>query len=150
MEFAYRLTGTGWAEARLADGSSMATLTASYLNDALGLLLDAVGSVLGGAREARCSWAEEPGEYRWILDGEGDQVRVRVLGFRDAESPESDDKGVVLFDQRLPLREFATAIAHGAQEVLDEYGEVEYLRLWGEYPFPSRQLRRIEAQLANG
>lgn len=38
MEFSYRLTGTGWAEAWVADGSITATITASYLEDALGEL----------------------------------------------------------------------------------------------------------------
>ena len=81
MEFNYRLTGTGWSEARIADDLSWAALTASYLSDALGDLLEAVGTILEGAAEACVSWQEEPGEYRWIFVREGDLVHLRILGF---------------------------------------------------------------------
>ena len=43
VEFKYRLVGTGWAEARIEDEEAWAGLTASYLSDALGNLLEAVG-----------------------------------------------------------------------------------------------------------
>jgi hypothetical protein len=84
MEFTYRLTGTGWAEAQIADATSRAVITASYLSDALGDLLEALGTILEGAAEARCSWEEEPGEYRWIFAREDrDQVTLRILVFAD-------------------------------------------------------------------
>lgn len=148
MEFTYRLTGTGWSEARLEDRSSSATITASYLEDALGDLLEAVGVLLEGAQEARCSWAEEPGEYRWLFDRADSDVRLRVLAFRDLYSPESDDRGHVVFETKTPLREMAEAVADGAQRVLDEYGEAEYQRRWVEHPFPIGHLELIRAHLA--
>ncbi len=41
VEFEYRLVGTGWSEARFAVGGPSVSVTASYLEDALGdLLLD--------------------------------------------------------------------------------------------------------------
>ena len=55
MDFTYCLVGAGWAEATLSDGPSSATLTASYLGDALGELLEANGTRFEGADEARCS-----------------------------------------------------------------------------------------------
>src|SRR5690349_4440222 len=88
VEFDYRLTGLGWAEARISDGRSDATFTASYLEHALGDLLEAVGILLEGADEARCSWMEEPGEYRWVFRREGSAVQLRVLGFADMYSTE--------------------------------------------------------------
>jgi len=62
FEFDYRLVGTGWSEARVADAHRHAVLPASYLLDALGNLIEAVALVVEGAGEARCSWDEEPGE----------------------------------------------------------------------------------------
>jgi hypothetical protein len=41
MRFEYRLTGAGWAKARIADGTCEAVLTASYLSNALDALLEA-------------------------------------------------------------------------------------------------------------
>lgn len=148
VEFGYRLTGTGWSEARLTDGPSSVTITASYLGDAIGELLEAVGVLLDGAEQARCSWAEEPGEYRWIFDRAGSDVRLRVLAFPDDDPLEPDDRGQVVFESTAPLREIADAIARGAQNVLDEYGEDEYLRRWVQHPFPVGHLELIQAHLA--
>jgi hypothetical protein len=126
--------GAGWAEATLADGPSSAT--ASYLGDALGELLEANGTRFEGADEARCSWEEEPGEYRWLFQGTGADVHLRVLAFADVYSKEPDHQGVVVFETRQPLREVARSIADGAQAVLDQHGEDEYLRRWVHFSVP--------------
>lgn len=150
MEFTYRLTGTGWAEARVSDQSSSATVTASYLEDALGVLLEPVGVMLEGAAEARYSWEEEPGEYRWIFERAGSDMHLRLLAFRDVYSRDPDSKGVVVFETRQRLREIATAIADGARAVLNEYGEDEYRRRWVDFPFPLGHLEMIQAHLDVG
>ena len=149
VEFTYRLTGTGWAEARIADGQVTATITASYVGDALGELLGAVGLLLDGAADARCSWEEEPGEYRWVFERAGSDLRLRVIAFADVYAHEPDHSGTVVFETAAPLREVASAIADGAQEVLDEYGETGYLRRWAEHPFPVGHLDLIQARLAS-
>ena len=111
MEFGYRLTGTGWSEARLGDGPCSVRITASYLGDALGELLEAVGVLLEGAEQARCSWAEEPGEYRWIFDRAGSDVRLRVL------DEYGEDEYLRLWAQNpFPLRHLELIQAHLAAE----------------------------------
>lgn len=164
-EFSYRLTGTGWAEARLADQNSSAVTQASYVGDALGQLLEAVGRILEGAPEARLSWDEEPGENRWILqaatnppaagdcgelafDPRGTEVHLRVLSFDDIHRQEPDAHGALVFENRRLLATVATAIAQGAQAVLDEYGEEEYPQRWIQHPFPAGQLTRIRERLS--
>ena len=149
MEFSYRLTGTGWAEARIADESAWATITASYLEDALGDLLEAVGVLLEGATAARCSWEEEPGEFRWLFDRDESLVRLRILGFRDLYSQEPDESGDLVFQTEQPLGTLAQSIADGAQAVLDEYGEEEYLNKWVDHPFPTEHLAMIRARIAH-
>jgi len=151
MQFTYRLVGTGWAEATVSDGSSWARLTASYLEDARSSeLLQAVGILLEGAAEARCSWEEEPGEYRWVFQRTGVDIHLRVLGFADVYPEEPDERGMVVFETWQPLSEVATAIADGAQAVLDEYGQAEYLRRWVDFPFPTGHLEMIRERLAEG
>lgn len=77
-------------------------VTASYLMTPWGcslmwwVLYSTVRGKLGAPGQ------EEPGEYRWILERDGTEKRLRVLGFRDAESPEPDEKGALVFETRLP------------------------------------------------
>ena len=149
VEFTYRLTSTGWSEGRLEDRHASVTVTASYLNDALGVFLQAIAALLDGAQHARCSWVQEPGESRWLFYRASSEVRLRLLGFRDAESPEPDDRGRLVFETAVPLRELAEAVASGAQKVLDDYGEDGYLELWAAEPFPVGHLQRIQAHLAS-
>jgi hypothetical protein len=161
MEFEYRLTGKGWAEARIADDASHAVLTASYLSDALGGLLEAIGLLLEGASEARCSWEEEPGEYRWIFVRTGDNdVRLDILVFDDMYSrpakspgvvelrPQPDERGELRFSTTQPLDVLARAIADGAAATLGEYGEAGYLAEWVEAPFPTAYLALIREHLS--
>lgn len=148
VEFSYRLTGTGWAEARVEDDTSWATITASYLGDALGDLLEAVGVLLEGAEQARCSWEEEPGEYRWIWERTGSDVYLRILALRDNFPRQPDELGTLVFETRQPLRALASAMAAGAQALLDDLGEEEYLRRWVDHPFPTAHLFLIKDRLA--
>jgi hypothetical protein len=161
VEFEYRLTGTGWAEARIADGTSEAVITASYLSDALGDLIRAVRHLLEGAAETRCSWEEEPGEYRWIFLRAGNDVRLTILEFDDlwgwpaedggvaVPSPEPDERGDLQFSTTQPLAVLARAIAEGAQATLDEHGETGYLAEWIEAPFPTYDLAQIRQYLSD-
>jgi hypothetical protein len=148
MEFSYRLTGTGWGEARVADETAHVLLATSYLTDVLAELLLAIGSLLEGAPAAECSWMEEPGEVRWKFNRADDQVTVRILGFRDFVPRLPDGEGTTLFETQGHLSDVAAAIASGIAAVLDEYGEEEYKRRWVDDPFPTELLRMVQAHLA--
>ncbi len=149
MEFTYRLTGTGWAEARVSDGSSSATITASYLEDA-SECYSKLSAMCSKARMRLGARGRKSQASIGVFERAGSDVHPRVLAFRDVYSREPDDKGVVIFDTRQPLRAMAVAIADGAQAVLDEYGEDEYLRRWVDHPFPLGHLEMIRAHLAAG
>ncbi len=147
LEFTYRVTGKGWSRARIADEHAWVELTASYLSDALGDLLEAVGWILEGAAEARCSWQEEPGEYRWIFTREGSDVRLRILAFADQMVMQPDDEGQLVFETVQPESVLAATIADGAQAVLAEMGETAYLAEWIDAPFPTAHLEMIRERL---
>jgi len=144
IAFTYRLVEAGWSEARLAFGDRWVELSASYLEDALGDLLSAVQSVRDGADHARASWAEEPGEFRWLFDRDGGMVEVRVLWFDDQLDHLPDDAGDERIVGRVALDELVAAIAAGAREVLERHGEQGYRERWIEHPFPVAQLQRLE------
>lgn len=147
VEFDYRLTGTGWAEASIRHGDASLLLTASYLGDALGNLLHAVEDLLAGAGSSRCAWEEEPGQYWWLFERTADVVRLRILWFDDWVA-EPDDSGVLRFEGTVPLADLAMAIASGAEKVLAEYGVEGYLRRWVAAPFPEELLSGIQSRLS--
>jgi hypothetical protein len=88
VDFSYRLIGSGWAEASIADERSSVEMTASYLTDALADLLSALAALKRGDSDSeRFSWDGEPAEYRWLLRREGDEVDVSILWFHDIHKP---------------------------------------------------------------
>jgi hypothetical protein len=160
VDFEYRLTGAGWARASITDGANQAVMTASYLSNALDDLLEAVARLLDGAPEARCSWEEEPGEYRWIFTRTGDdRVQLTILAFDDmwdftSDRPDGvplssypDERGELHFSTTQPLGVLGRAITDGAGAVLSEHGEDGYLAEWGMAPFPTARLAFIRQQL---
>jgi hypothetical protein len=147
VQFSFQLVGVGWARAEVNGDSGDATLTASYLGDALGDLLDAVGTLLDGAESATCHWEEEPGEFRWKFVREGERVHLVVLALPDNLPPQPDESGAEVFRTDDSLTSIANTIADGAQRVLDEWGEAGYLERWVEAPFPTAQLARVRKLL---
>jgi hypothetical protein len=147
VKFSYKLTGTGWAEATIADGSAQVVLRTSYLSDALNDLLLAIGSLLEGALHAECSWLEEPGEWRWIFDLASTQVSLHILGFDDGWPRQPEDQGTLVFQTAESVYDLARAIVEGVEAVLAEYGLEEYERRWHEYPFPTQALSLVKERL---
>ena len=79
MELRFKLRGAGWASACLEADGVTAELTASYLSDALGNLLRALGELIAWEESARCSLAEEPGEFRWLFGVAGPHAALAAL-----------------------------------------------------------------------
>lgn len=150
VEFDFKLIGPGWAEGRLAIGDGWVEVTASYLGDALGDLLRAVRELTEGADQARASWDEEPGEYRWIFRRTKANIQVMILSFREwrgvVDAP--DSKGRPLFDAKCGLSDLVGAIAGGARRVLEEHGSEGYRTRWIEHVFPEGDLEVLERWLS--
>jgi hypothetical protein len=98
-----------------------------------------------GDASATASWAKEPGEYRWVMERDGDEVRVRILAFPDLWSGAPDDDGENLLDATCGFRPFVTALAEGARQVLDTHGADGYREKWIEHPFPAEHLHALQA-----
>jgi hypothetical protein len=145
MRFEYELVGTGWAKAIVANESSEATVTASYLSDALGDLLYMVWRSLESEPEVRCSWEEEPGEYRWIMRRAGDDARLRVLDFDGGHPRRPDESGRLVFETSEPVLAIARAIALGASRCLAENGARRYADIW-RTEFPFKTLRLVQSR----
>lgn len=147
FEFEYNLIGAGWAKARIADDKRHADLSASYLSDALRSLVEAVALIIEGQTEARCSWEEEPGEFRWIFRRQADALSVQILVFDDVWGDEPDDTGREVFSTLQDPARVGHVILSAAQRVVDDLGETEYGNQWIEHPFPKDAVERLRVAL---
>jgi hypothetical protein len=104
----------------IADGANEAAVWHSTLlsSDALADLAEAV-SVLRTTDTARCAWADEPGEHRWILRRHGEDLHVTVLRFPEEFSKRPDEEGAVVFSAVCKLRRFAVQIKSLFQAEID-------------------------------
>ena len=93
VQLSYELVGAGWAKCTIRVDDATATVTASYLSDALDDLASAVSATLRGHPHATASFTEEPGEYRWVFEPlpEG-KVVVRILEFREMWGGRPDEE----------------------------------------------------------
>jgi hypothetical protein len=122
-------------------------LSASYLDDALGDLLRAVRAIAQGAPSACASWAEEPGEFRWLFDRTAGRLRIRILWFDELWSDAPEGQGELRFDATCEAAQAVRAGAGAARRVIDRYGEVGYRARWVEHPFPTDERTALEALL---
>src|SRR5262245_13892719 len=150
VSVSYTLIGTGWAECTVIIGKLQATITASYLSDALADLLGAVIRVVEGEAEATASFAEEPGEYRWrLIRIEPDRLLVRILEFPRLWGNRPDEEGKLVLHAECRLRTFARAILSTSQRVLEEYGIAGYREKWG-LAFPQEKQVMLRKRLRDG
>jgi hypothetical protein len=147
VEFSFRLTGSGWARARLAHGSQEVELPASYLSDALGEVPLAIAELQEGENAAVASWEQEPGEYRWLFRRTDDEISLQVLAFSDSYPRLPDSEGSPVFTATRPVDEMARAFAEGARSVLNLEGEDGYKQKWVEHPFPTTLSEMVESAL---
>src|SRR6185503_11156421 len=106
VEFDYKLTGAGWAEATISNGGQHLDMRVSYLSDALGHLTKAIVRLLYGAEEAQIFFMDEPGEHRWWLRKCGDDnLIIQVEWFDDWLSwgLAKEDSGQVAFKTETSL-----------------------------------------------
>jgi hypothetical protein len=144
VRVSYRLIGSGWSECNIVIDEYEATITASYLSDALRDLLGAVSRIVEGVSEATASFAEEPGEYRCRFFRQGpDRLHVRILEFPNLWSNRPDEEGSVVLDAECRLRTFAGAVFSASQKLLEESGMEGYRDMWGRHDFPIEQQEKL-------
>jgi|SRR5215813_1355025 len=148
VQIYYELVGTGWARCKICVDDTCATVTASYLSDALDDLASAIAAALRGHPRATASFTEEPGEYRWIFEPLPDgMVSVRILEFNEMWGDRPDDEGQLVFSAQCRLRTLAGALLSELQRLERTYGTVGYREKWVEYDFPSTRLNELKELL---
>jgi hypothetical protein len=144
VQFSYDLVGAGWATCTIRVNDASATVTASYLSDALDDLAGAVSATLRGHPHAGASFTEEPGEYRWIFEPlpEG-KVSVRILEFRELWSGRPDEEGEIIFHEQCRLRTLAGVLLSELQRLERTYGLAGYREKWIQHDFPAGRLHEL-------
>lgn len=139
----YDLTGAGWAECSLEIGGQSASISASYLSDALDDLARATVAVLSGQPRSEAVFEEEPGEYRWVFDRVGERrLRVRLL---DRVTTPNNPTETVLVDSECQAKEFGLALLAELRRLLELHGEDGYLEKWVRFPFPHNRVAQLSA-----
>lgn len=121
--------------ATIEDRERSAQFWPSPLSDPLRDLVRATVSLLRGAEQARVSWQDEPGEWRWLLSREADRLSIRILRFRQTFSREPDERGVPVFETACRLADFAGQVKSQLQQLLDHSDPADFLQQWRR-PFP--------------
>lgn len=110
--------------ATLSDGVQEAIITASSVPEPpLVPLLWAVRLLLMGASDAKCSWWNEPGEYRWLFTRQREQVVIHILWFRDIAGW-SDEKGECVVRIVCDLHPFAKRLLHQLSQLQYRDGDL--------------------------
>jgi ankyrin repeat protein len=143
----FRLSGYGWLDASLGACGTTVPMRVSDLSDALGDLTRRTLALLQGADEARCSWEDEPGEYRWVLTRRGDLLDLALLRFGDIAAETPDEEGTRLFNGQCELPWFAAQLQGQLQQLLDELGQAGYGQRWG-HGFPMREFEQLTQRVA--
>jgi hypothetical protein len=144
----YELCGAGWADCTLEVDDQTATISASYLSDALDSLAGAVVSVLQHGESTAATFAEEPGEFRWQLDPTGEHLRVRIYWNLRRWNDLPHDPAIPLFDATCRTRTFAGQVLAELQRLLKEYGAAGYKDRWIMHDFPSARMVQLQELLA--
>jgi hypothetical protein len=96
----------------LSDGIQEAIITASDIpSEPLLPLLWAVRLLLLGTSDTRCSWWEEPGEYRWLFSHHDEKLFIHILWFKGIAGW-SDKKGKTVLRMEYDLLSFAKRLSH--------------------------------------
>jgi hypothetical protein len=141
----WRLLGPGSAGCYLELGGQDVELRTSYLGDALRGLMRAALDLKVGSSSALAYFLGEPAGYRMVFSGgEQGEVYMQVVYFSDLQSEGREwMDGKVLWAGLISIEGFIAAVRRMGGEVVVEYGEEGYLKIWG-MPFPGDMLRLLE------
>lgn len=139
----------GWSQYFVAMGSQTMYRMPSYLTDALGDLTNAALLIAKGEKEARFSFEDEPGEYRWILKDVGTigsdepALKVTILEFASQWPREPDSAGTPIIEGVCAKRQFLLNVKSILRETLAVNGKEAY-RVAAGYDFPSDQMDKLD------
>ena len=80
LKLSVHLSGSGWADAIVADGGAELSIALSYISDGIGEMAAAAKALLQGAQTARFAFQDEPGEHVFVLTrGPEDSLKIEIF-----------------------------------------------------------------------
>ncbi|HEU4596840.1 MAG TPA: hypothetical protein VFS10_17015 [Pyrinomonadaceae bacterium] len=133
---------SGWMSLRLRAGAREFVAVVSHQPyDSLRELIEALVSLLGGARAATVRWNAEPEEYDFVLKAEGeDRVSLRVVHHQGHRREASRARAV--FTCRASRVELCLPFWRELSE-MSERSETDVFEQNWRRKFPRRELRRL-------
>lgn len=154
IKFTYEYDEHGWVTSHISDGVKSLDMYPSLVTGGnIAELAERVVVLLkmdqqGIPSKERCSWGDEPGEYRWVLQNDTSKrgiLRIDILRFDEPWSHLSDEEGKVLFSTDCSLLKFAIQVKTQLRDALQTLGPEEYRkRARGEFPYRAYdELKRL-------
>ncbi|ESQ81747.1 hypothetical protein AEAC466_20205 [Asticcacaulis sp. AC466] len=147
----YDIGKYGWSSFKLIVGDRSVDVGAfSYTTDALDdLIRTGLQAALRSTR-FEASFDGEPMEWRLIVDETWKPLaRLRILTFADIGAMLPEEKGIVDFEARVNLDEYAQAVQSVGHSIWKRYGDHGYREAWGgSRGFPMRALKALDSALS--
>ena len=137
-----RLDGIGFMQMVATADDQHVERSSSYIFDGVEATGSALVALARGATAVRFSWFDEPGEYRWVVNRDGEEVRVVLREFPDWSPRRVDEQGEAVLETRCDLLRFLTQFRGQLQQLRNDHPGPEFERLWHN-PFPDRKLAQL-------
>lgn len=132
----YNVGEHGWADASVScEGNTYNIDSISYLGDSFLELSEAVKSLLNGASEASCFFEHEPGQTRFRLFREGEDITLQIYQFENELAEDPWEKGEKVFECITQLKRLKSQYLNEADKIIKNIGIEKYKERWG-YEFP--------------
>lgn len=131
------------------DQGSIDLVPTSVFYDPLSALADAVIALmkeqftLESTVRVVCTWQDEPGEYRWVLIKEEDNLQISIMQYKETFSRQDDEEGKLLYVTECSAIKFTIQVRTLLRDRLDEQGPERYMAL-PRWPFPMQQYNTLQ------
>lgn len=148
--FNYYLTGTGWAEAILANDDKTISFELSYLSDPLSELFEGLHRLTTDKTKVeKVVFADEPGEHCLFLTRqENGELKIEIFWSDEWEEmniiPKTSSKKQLVYSDTDTLDNFIKVVFVGTQDLLQRMTLEEYKKKWSIYEFPTEQYNLLK------
>ena len=146
IEITYKLENAGWAIGKIGNGENYVEFDISYLNDSLKELADSAIE-LKKKKYKSVFFMTEPGEHRLVLNrNEENIIEYELHWYSDwfSWNLKSEEDYEVVLKGKTTLTNYVNQVRNILEEIMMEFGEIEYKRKWKEHEFPVVEYRQLK------